>query len=143
MSEFLDVWKDSVITGEDIAGAKAEGLLESNWYEGQITEVKGVIIDKTDSVLFGKTLANCTVDLYMADGKIRKFWFDAMPDQIRSAAGRLTNASKNGTKLAEATATVNQPFKNTMVNAMNMRLKFKITKDEKNGKNWLNDIKAA
>ena len=143
MSEFLDVWKDSVVTGEDLNAAKSEGLLASNWYEGQIQVVEGRIIDKADSVLFGKTLAHCTVDLYLEDGKTRKFWFDAIPDQIRSAGGRLTQASKNGAYLAQATGTVGQSFKDTMTQAMQIRMKFKITLDTKNAKNWLNEIKAA
>ena len=144
MSEFLDMWEDSVVTNEDINSAKSEGLLESNWYQGQITEIAGRIVDQADSILFGKTLAHCTVDLYMVDGKIRKFWFDAIPDQIRSVkTGRLTAASKNGTHLASATGTAGQSFKSTMTQATQMRLEFKITLDKKNAKNWLNEIRRA
>lgn len=147
MSEFLDIWEKSVVTGEDINGVKAEGLLPTNWYEGQIQTVEGRIVDKTDNVLFGKTVAHCAVDLYTDDGKTKKFWFDALPDQIRSTTGRLTSASKNGAYLATATGTVGKSFKDTMTQAMQSRLKFRISLAEgKNGqsaKNWLNEIKAA
>lgn len=136
-------------TAAEVQEAEEGDLIPTGTYEGTVLDHKTKLVESEKAgVLYGKRLANVTVELYDVAGKTRKWWFDVAPG-IRKTDETLHAVSKAAAQLAKHTGTVGRPFNETLEQAKLIRLRFRIRKSEADdakgyaARNWLDAITSV
>jgi hypothetical protein len=150
-----DLIAKQTTTPEGVRAVDEADLVPKGKYEGIVhDDITAQIDDRetfasgTANPMYGKARARLRLELFdPLGGASRGLFVDATGEEIKTAAGRLTEASTIGVMLAKATGTVGGSFAQTLKAATGVRLQFDIgvlpAKGVYKARNRINSITPA